>query len=120
MTDNCTEIPVEKVEGELVDASELVSEEVESVPTIPEESITLFEKVKSAMDDYQLELLRFFEIGNEAEVTTAGRSNPLTKEEMQEVCTKTGLPFIMISFSDANFTWREFYTVDATAIAALD
>lgn len=119
MTDNCTEMPLDKVEGELVDAAELVSAEA-AVATIPEESITLFEKVKSAMAHHQLELLRFFEIGNEAEVTTAGRSNPLTQEEMKEVCTQTGLPFIMISFSDANFTWREFYTVDATAIAALD
>lgn len=103
---------------------EVVKEEAIDVETIPPSDVCseqeLFEKIKEALSKYQFDLVRYYTIGNEAEITTSGRSNPLTQSEMQELCKVLELPFLMVSFSDANFTWRVFYTVDATAIAALD
>lgn len=100
------------IEGEVMDMLQ-----TGTTSTISDESISLYNKVKEAFKKYDFELTRFYVIGYEAGIVTAGRTNPLTKEEMQDIVKEIGIDFIMVDYSDVNFTWRAFYTsvMDPTA-----
>lgn len=91
------------LEGEVVSA-------IEGKNSISAEAITLYEKVKAAFAKYDFELVAFYEIGYEARIATAGRTTPLSKEELQNIISEIGIDYIMTDFADANYAWRVFYT----------
>lgn len=82
--------------------------------TIQEHAIEVFQK-------YQLNVINFYEIGYECDVSSAGRVEPLTQSELKEIVKELDIPFICVTLQDVQFSWRLMYNsvvdVNATVTA---
>ena len=78
--------------------------------TIQEHAIEVFQK-------YQLDVINFYEIGYECDVSSSGRVEPLTQSELKEIVKELDIPFICVTLQDVQFSWRLMYNsvVDVNA-----